>query len=582
MKLIKITKIIIVVIITVSMPFAANAQITKTGAEKATRESDRSLRKEAEKKLITPPPAKPPEIKKEEEKKIEGPKFFVKKINLVGCESFSPDEFRPIIEKYENKEISFDELNILAKEIETEYLKKGVIAACVIPPQEIKEGVVTLNVIEARMGNLEIQDHRYFSKNRILYYWKIKAGEILHYDKIVRSLQLISSNPDRQANATLHAGEKPKTTDVSLGVDTRFPIHLIGSFDREGAVPTGRYRKGFGLKHNNFLGLDDTLLGGYTYSDHYNGFYVYHKVPVTSFGTYVLYGYSYSKDFPKKEYTPYGIDSRVKNTSVFVYQDLFNKDIYLGEVHLGLDANDNSTKTIFGTANHDKLRILRLGSNLVYRALSSITYLNPEISQGLNILGARKKSELSSRGAKSTFTKFDLGIEHKRALPLNLEGVLKFKGQFATTKLTPQEQFFMGGINSVRGYPAGDYLADNAAQANLELLIPAFFIPDSIKFPNAEKPLKDDITGLLFFDYGYGKIRGALEGERKHVNFASVGAGVRVRLFNQVFLRFEWGFPVGDRPITESGDSRFHVSIDFEDRIPEEIEKIDKQRKTQR
>jgi len=39
-------------------------------------------------------------------------------------------------------------------------------------------------------------------------------------------------------------------------------------------------------------------------------------------------------------------------------------------------------------------------------------------------------------------------------------------------------------------------------------------------------------------------------------------------------LRLEWGFPVAHETITESGDSRFHFSLDFEDRLPEEIERI--------
>ncbi|MFC1631527.1 ShlB/FhaC/HecB family hemolysin secretion/activation protein [Candidatus Omnitrophota bacterium] len=523
------------------------------------------MRKELEKKLKAPPMEKP-EIKKgeEAEKAKEEETFINKKIDLIGCESFSADDFKEIVEKYENREVSLKELDVLAKEIEKEYFKRGVMAACFLPPQEIKEGVVILQVVEAKMGDLEIQKHGYFKEDMINDYWKIKPGEVLRYDKMLDSLYLMNKNPDREVKATLHAGKTPQTTDVVLNVDTRLPIHFTSSFDKEGGVLTGRKRKGLGIKHNNFLGFDDTLLVGHMFGDDFSGTYAYHRVPINSFGTSLLYGYNYSKAFPKKEYEPFGIDTRVKNTSFFIYQDMFKNGDYLGEVYLGLDAQDKTTKTkAEGTLNRDRLRILRLGSNFVHRGSRTVTTLNPEFSQGINGFGARRRDRLSSRGAKNTFSKFNLGAQCKRALPLNLEANLKLNSQFSSTELAPQEEFFLGGINSVRGYPSGDYLADSAVQANLELLFPAFFIPKDLRLPYSG-PLKEEVTGLIFFDYGYGEKRGAGEPEKKTANLKSVGAGIRIRLLDWVLLRLEWGFPLGDQTITEKASSRFHISFDLE------------------
>ena len=47
----------------------------------------------------------------------------------------------------------------------------------IIPPQDIKEAIVVLQVIEARMGQLEIEDHKYFDKDRIAYEM-LKALEV--------------------------------------------------------------------------------------------------------------------------------------------------------------------------------------------------------------------------------------------------------------------------------------------------------------------------------------------------------------------------------------------------------------------
>ncbi|MFH1901808.1 MAG: ShlB/FhaC/HecB family hemolysin secretion/activation protein [Candidatus Omnitrophota bacterium] len=560
-------KILIMGVVIGIMPFLGFAQID---VERATKDVDRSFREEGEERLRTSPKKtlefKRKETKREEEKDA---KFLITEIKLVGCESFSPDEFKHIIERYENKETSLEELEAFAKQIEREYLRKGVIAACFLPPQEIEKGIVTLQIIEAKMGSLEIDDHKYFKRERIAYYWQILPGDVLHYDKISQGLNFINKNPDREATVSLRAGKKPGTTDMLLSVATKLPIHLTSSFSKEGGGPATR---GYGIKHNNFLGCDDTLLGGYKFGPTFGGLYAYHTIPITRFGTSLMYGFSYTKAFPKGDYEIYGIDSRAKNSSFTIYQDILKEGEQIGQLHFGIEAKDKSVSIKTGTLNRDRLRILKLGGSYTHRGLDTTTYIRPEYSQGINFFGARKKNSLSSRGAKNTFSTFTLDVQHKKTLPLDLQASLKIKGQLSSTRLPTG--FSLGGMDSVRGYPSGDFLADTAMQANLELLIPAFFIPEKIKIPYAAQSLKEDTTALVFFDYGYGRRKESSAAGKKTHNLRSIGAGLRIRLANQTLLRLEWGFPVGDKTITAKGKSSFHVSLDFEDKLPEEIERI--------
>lgn len=543
-----------------------NPLYSQVDIEKATREADRLLREDAEEELreipekptiLKPEEALPP-IKKEE-------KFFIKKIDLVGCESFPPEEFSSIVEKYQNKELALADLNTLAKEIEQEYLRRGVISAVFVPPQEIKEQTVILRVVEARMGEFKIEEQRYFKKERLKYYWNIPQGEILRYEKISKSIQMMNKNPDRKVKAALLSGKKPGTTDILVTSETRFPVHFISTFDKEGAVPTGKSRTGLGVRHNNFLGLDDTLLTGYTFGKDFSGIYAYHNLPISPVGTSLVYGYSSSRAVPKKEYAAFGIRSAASSASLSLHQDIYKEDEYLGAIFLGFDAKDKTIEINTGTSNRDRLRIINLGGSFVWRGFGSTTYFSPEFSQGIDAFGASsKENPLASRGARSVFSKFNLGIQSKRTLPLDLQAVLKFKAQIPSTKLFPQEEFSLGGIDSVRGYPAGDYLADNAVFTSGELLIPSFFIPRNWRLPYAKEPIREDATVLVFVDHGWGKRRGALSTEKDSVNLLAVGPGLRVRLFDQAFLRFEWGFPLGNKSITESGNSRFHFSVDFQ------------------
>jgi hemolysin activation/secretion protein len=571
--------IYIFTILLVTFHSALAQQAPQTQVERATVQSDRPVRERAEKYIRKTTPKEKPVIEEEKEKEEkEGPTFNVTKINLLGAESVPQDELKPIVEKYEGRDVTFEELSILAKKIERAYLKKGIVAACFVPPQEVESGIVTLQVVESKMGELKVkQDPRFFNKNRIKYYWQLTKGDVLRYDKISRSLQHINMNPDREAKATLHAGKEPGTTDVLLNVKTHLPFHTTFMFDKEGSTYTGLAKTGFGGRHNNFLGLDDTLLSGFMWGDHFYGVYAYHRVPITPFGTAIMYGFNYSKSMPKKDFDRFELKSMVDNYSFFLHQDLFQKDAYVGEAYTGIDFKNKLIKQADLTTNRDALRILRFGTNLIYRTLGTVTYIKPEFSQGLDFLGAKQKNFRASRGAENDFQKFKFGVTHRTPLPLGLSMNYNIKTQFVPKKVTPQEQFSLGGIDSVRGYPTGDYLADIAVQSNTELLYPMVFIPKEIKLPYAAKPLRDDVTGVVFFDYAYGQRKNSIAGEEQRVGLASIGTGFRIRLFNQALLRLEFGFPVSPyEPTSGSTKMRLHLSLTFEDKVHEEFERISK------
>jgi len=572
----KKTIAVFIAVILLLMPVAARAQ---GGVERAIKEIDRPVREKVEKELIEKPKG-PPVIEEEEAPPIEeGPKAFVRRIDLTGTETFLPEKFKHLIEKCENREVTLGELKRLAKSIEQEYLQEGVVAACIIPPQDIKDGVVIIRVIESHMGELEVQPSHYFNDERLSRYWEIKPGDIIKYYKLSRSLQRMNKNPDRDVKATLHAGKEPRTTGVALDTKTYFPLHFLFSFDREGAVATGKARIGFAGRENNLLGLDDTMIAGYTYSEHSNNVYAYHSVPVGYRGTSIIYGFNRSEAFPKKDFEIYDLRSYSKSASIFLYQDAFYKDVNFGEFSIGLDGNDKDVYTNNGVLNRDRLRVLRVGANLYARGFGGMNYIRPEFSQGLNLFGARRASAVSSRHAGCTFSKFKLGLTHRKQLPLKMQLILKASGQCASEKLTPQEEAALGGIDSVRGYPYGDYYADSSIQTNIELLIPPAFLPDEIRLPYAKGPLKDSVQGLLFFDYACGYRRGKIQGEKTFNRMASLGLGVRVHLYDQLYLRLEWGVPLSpfvDEPLSEMARSRVHISIDFEDQIPREIVRIKK------
>jgi hemolysin activation/secretion protein len=559
------------------------AQAPPPDASRATRESDRfGAEKERQvQRELGRVPQKPGLPKVEEEQPKPGEqRFFVKSIKLSGCESFPPEDFIPFLEKFENREVTLTELNNLSKEISSEYLKRGIIAAVFLPPQEAKDQTVTMQVVEAKMGEVEVRKAPFFGTEIIKYYWSVKAGEVLRYNRISKSVQMMNKNPDREVKAALHAGDKQGTTNIILTPKTRFPIHGQYTFDREGISSTGKERNGFGLRDNNLLGYDDTLISGISYGKNFDGTYAYHSIPISPEGASLLYGYSYSLSTPQKDSDRYAMKSVSESVTFSVRQDIYKKDEYVGDVYATFDSKDKVTwyKLGQGTLNRDRLRELTFGGSYIMRKTGSVTSFSPEFNQGINAFGTSKKNNpLSSRlGASPTYSKFSLGIQNRTSLPFDLQQSLKLRLQIPSEKLFPQEQFGMGGIDTVRGYPSSDYVADKMALVNAEMMSPLW------KLPYAEKPLKDQITAVTFFDYGYGEHRG----DPNPFRLSSAGVGLRMNFYNQVLLRLEWGFPLkflGQDPLTEGrAPGRFHISLNIEDKLPEEIERIMKEMRQER
>jgi hemolysin activation/secretion protein len=557
--------LIIIALLLISFSSDSNAQ-TEAQVDRATREVDILNRPQELQRRLRKIPEAPPPIEVEKPERVEGqPEFFVKDIELTGTESFPAEKFENLIRPYENRNVSLSDLEKLASDIQKEYIKNNIIAAVFVPEQKIKDEKVTLQVVEAKMGDLIINQHPYFKDDRLKFYWSIKKGEVIRVDKLSKSIQLMNKNPDRQVSADLKAGKKPGTTDIILTAKTNRPAHIIANFDNEGAPSTGRSRTAVGFRHNNFLGLDDTLLAQYLVGRDYDGYYAFHSLPLNGNGASFVYGYSQSFAKPKASVEEFGLESFARTVSLSLHQDLFRGDKYLGEIFGGFDAKDKTVTLTTGTYSRERQRIFNLGTSLIFRELLSSTSLLGTLYQGVEAFGATPDdTEFSDRVADSTFTKFNLDINHRRILTSIFQLNLRLAGQVASTELSSQEQFSLGGVGSVRGYPAGDYLADHAVVQITEISVPAVIFPKDWYFLDRNEPLRDKITAYVFADNGWGFRRGDNPGVQNSVYFLGVGTGIRFKLFENSYLTTEWGFPLGDDTITEEGNSRFHFAVNIQ------------------
>jgi hemolysin activation/secretion protein len=120
--------------------------------------------------------------------------------------------------------------------------------------------------------------------------------------------------------------------------------------------------------------------------------------------------------------------------------------------------------------------------------------------------------------------------------------MLRASGQVSTRPLVATEEFYIGGADSVRGYPLGEFLGDDGYNVSTELRVSPL--------PNRE------ILQLAFFvDHGGVYIKDPPPGIKKHNHLTGAGFGFRLHLPYSISGRFDVGFPIqpakasnGDRP----------------------------------
>ncbi len=510
------------------------------------------------------------------EEEIEGKplsegQFFVRTIRLQGNTQIQSKELEPLLHSYENQKQTTSSLKKLTKAINWEYRQRGFITSfAFVAPQKIEDQTLVIQIVEGKVGEVLVEGNRYFRKRRILSYSKLKKGEILHYDDLRQTLDRLNRNPDRRVRSILKSGREPQTTDVLLNVQDHLPIHFGSSYDNQGSESSGEQRFGLSLRDNNLLGLDDDLSTGTVFGKHFGVLFTQYSVPLPSWDTKLVGGFSHSQVSPKKDLKDFGVNGTSETYFTRLEQRVLEGNAGFLAYSLGCQAGfefkEDRTKVLSGTFRRERLRILRFGPTLTLEDPWGVTEIGNEFSFGINAFGAGIHADESSsrQGVEPNFFVMQATLFRTQKMPADTHASLKTHFQLPTEKLSSSEELYLGGANTVRGYPEGDYLGDAGYLINLEYFIPTFFLPGEWKLPYSNIPIQKQVEIVTFLDEAYGHLRGPSSREVESRHLAGVGAGLRIKLYRNLYGRVEWGFAVGAHPLTESNRHEFHFRVQFE------------------
>ncbi len=505
--------------------------------------------------------------------------FDIDRFQIEGNTLLNPDEIDVALKPFTGKHREYGDVKHAIEALMQYYRSRGFSAVWVAAPeQELGQGVVTLQVIEARTGKITIEGNRFFDDANIRASLPaLREGVSPRAGDISANAQLANESPAKQVDVVLRPGEKQGVVDATIDVIDVRPLKAFMTLDNTGNPQTGNYRVGVGVQHANLFGRDHvgtfnyvTSPGKWNQVSLYSGSYrvpLYSRGdsldfilaksdvssgtaqtvagPLTFSGKGTVYGLRYNQLLERRgEYSQrivYGLDYRA-------YQNNCSLGSF-GAAGCGPAAVDVTVRPVSLTYNGNWARPGRISDFYVALSHNVPGAVNGQESN----FNAARPSPNGGSGAPSRYTILRFGTSIVNAFESNWQVRVALNGQYTPDALVPGEQFGIAGVTAVRGFLEREIARDTGYFANLE-----FYSPN---LAGELIPGEGNLRGLLFYDFARAS-NNPLAGETSQkASIASVGAGFRWNVQRNFNMRFDLARILDGGGVRKNGDLHGHISV---------------------
>jgi hemolysin activation/secretion protein len=179
--------------------------------------------------------------------------FDVRGYHVSGNTVMPPGKIDALLTNYTGSAVDLAQVRQGARELQLLYRNLGFVTVAVtLPQQKLTNGIVLVNVVEGRLSKITISGNRYFSSNNISRTLpSLGTNEVLNTKWLQPELDRANANPDRQIYPVLSPGVDPGTTDLSLMVKDRLPLHGHIELNDKSTPETPLLRVDSAIQYNN-------------------------------------------------------------------------------------------------------------------------------------------------------------------------------------------------------------------------------------------------------------------------------------------------------------------------------------------
>lgn len=510
------------------------------------------LREQPTPPMVAPKPAVPIAPALTAPTPEEGPRVLVKGIRFTGNVLIPSAELESVLKSLIGQQVSLGQLRRAASAIIGYYAQKGYLARVVLPPQEIKDGVVTYQIIEGKRGNLSLQQ----KGKRIPAEWvkslvanRLGASSHLDLINMGEAAAILNEQPGLEVELELQPGLREGDVDVSIKAKEKPLLGATLGANNQASRSTGEYQAQGSLAFNNLTGLLDaaSLLATTTEGNTYvRGDY---SLPVGSSGLRLGINASTMRyRVTQSSMSALKSTGTADTVGLNATYPLARRNDRVVTLTASTDSKDLIDRTVAGETSNRAVQVTALGINGWVAPAADEWLGGGTTSFGATVgFGDSRQHNATARAAdalarrvEGSFAKLGYTLGHLRPLGADWSMNASLRGQVADKNLDSTERFSLGGPSAVRAYPVGEATGDEGWLLNL----------------NFQRPVADNVAATLFVDTGsitvnHQTYAGWNAGNPRLSNryqLSGVGVGLDWRIVGNALLNATLATPLGSNP----------------------------------
>lgn len=437
-----------------------------------------------------------------------GQVVVLRSVQIVGATVLPEAELLKTVGDIAGQSFDMAGIRALAMRVSNRYREAGYpFARAFIPPQDMKDGALRIEVLEGRYGDVKAVGDETRQNGVQRYLAPLASGKVIESRELERITLLIDDLPDIAITPVMRPGQTVGTGDLDVRVSRTAPVNGEVGLDNHGNYYSGEWRARATINVNGAFTLGDSMSASGLYSEQSLWLAsVNYSLPLGVSGWRANAGYAHTSYDLGQGFEGNSGTAKVSTLGLTYpllrsQQSNLNFNLNVQEKKLfnsrsyGADVENYSLMNTPVTLQFDHRDVLGAGG---------ITYGSVAWTPGkLN----------SAAGSVEHFNKFNADIIRLQNLGGQWSVYGRFSAQKASRNLDSAEGFTLGGPTGIRAYPTGEASGDEGWLTQIELRYAA-----------------DKLTPYIFYDHGRVKVDAQpalVTTPSPDKERAGVGAGVR-------------------------------------------------------
>ena len=417
-------------------------------------------------------------------------RVLVRDVRVIGNTAFSDAEIAEVTAPFKNRTLMTEDLERLRLVLTLLYINKGYLTSgAIIPDQDVTSGVITVQIIEGTLTQIDIEGNRWFRSSYLRDRLSLGIRTPVTLGPLQEQLQLLQQDRRiERVNAELRPGDQRGDSVLNVRVADKNPFHASMEVNNYQTPLVGEIRGVGTLVNDNLTGHGDPLRLSYGQSS--GAFPIVdasYALPLNRYGTtFSPYYRRYGFKLIEPPFSPLNIKTNSEIIGMSLRHTIYKT--VTDEVALSIIGEHLFTQSFLFNDTPDEVTFnsfpgfqngaatvsaLRFAQDWTHRTLDTVLAVRSRFSVGLNVLGATINANPDTPdGQFFSWLGQAQAIKQYGENLFGMQLLSRMDLQFTNSPLFSLEQVSLGGRYTVRGYREVTILRDNSFIASIESRFP--------------------------------------------------------------------------------------------------------------